>query len=151
MHSSSLVTAIVIPVAPHHATPPVPWAMFGLIAGNLAILITISILGIWGFRLGSKHQGGNGPGGGGTRRPHPQPPPPSGGRNLVSKRLPELDLRDFSAWEAEMKSAATPRRQDHEKAPATRRLGPLTFPLRCACPGATFITRVFFFSAGSEA
>ena len=69
MHSSTLVSAIAIPVAPHHATGPVPWALLELIAGNLAILITILILGIWGFRLGSKHQGGNGPGGGGPRKP----------------------------------------------------------------------------------
>ena len=144
MHSSTLVSAIVVPVAPHHATPPVPWALFELIAGNLAILITILILGIWGFRLGSKHQGGNGPGGGGPRKPHPQPPPPSGGRNLVSNRLPDLDLRDFSAWESEMGSAATPKRPEHEKVPAGTRLGIFTFRPRRARLGATSIARVFY-------
>jgi hypothetical protein len=151
MHSSTLVSAIVIPVAPHHATPPVPWTLFELIAGNLAILITILILGIWGFRLGSKHQGGNGPGGGGPRKPHPQPPPPSGGRNLVSNRLPDLDLRDFSAWEAEMGSAAMPKRPDNEKVPAGTRLGLLTFPLRRARLGTTFIARVFYRCVGQTA
>jgi hypothetical protein len=151
MHSSTLVSAIVIPVAPHHATSPVPWALFELIAGNLAILITILILGIWGFRLGSKHQGGNGPGGGGPRKPHPQPPPPSGGRNVVSNRLPDLDLRDFSAWESELGSAATPKRQDNEKVPAGTRLGLLTFPLRGAWLGMTSIARVFSLCAGEPA
>jgi hypothetical protein len=122
---SGPLLAIVLPVGPHHAGSAVPWALFGVIAGNLATLITILILGIWGFRLGAKHQGGNGPGGGGPRKPSPQSPPPSGGRSPVSDGLPGLDLRDFSAWEAEMESEATPNRQDHERVSASARLGAL--------------------------
>jgi hypothetical protein len=123
---SGPLLAIAVPVGPHHAVPGAPWPLLGVIAGNLATLITILILGIWGFRLGSRHQGGNGPGGGGPRKPSPQSPPPSGGRSPVSDGLPALDLRDFSAWEAEMESATAPRREDHEKVSAAARLGTLT-------------------------
>jgi hypothetical protein len=130
-------------VGPHHAAAGAPWALFGVIAGNLATLITIFILGIWGFRLGSKHQGGNGPGGGGPRKPAPQQPPPSGGKSPVSDGLPGLDLRDFGAWEAEMKSATTSKRQDHEKVPAATRLGRLTASALGSGRGAGGITHVF--------
>ncbi len=123
MPRAVMLSVSALTVGPHHATPPVPWTMFALIFGNLGILITISIVGIWGFRLGSRHQGGNGPDGGGPRKPHPQPPPPSGGRNLVSEGPPNLNLRDFSAWESEMASAASRQRDEHEKVPAGTRLG----------------------------
>jgi hypothetical protein len=118
--------------------------MFVLIAGNVALLIAISVVGLWGFRLGSKRQGGNGPGGGGgPRKPHPQPPPPSGGRNRVPEGLSELDLRDFSAWESELESAATPNRRDHEKAPAGSRLG-----IRAIRPGIGRFLHRHVFRAG---
>jgi hypothetical protein len=123
---SGPLLAIAVPVGPHHVVPGAPWPLVAVLAGNLATLITILILGIWGFRLGSKHQGGNGPGGGGPRKPSPQQPPPSGGRSPLSDRLPDLDLRDFSAWEAEMGSAATPNRRDHQKVPAATKLGIVT-------------------------
>ena len=136
MHSSSLFSALAIPVTSHHATSPVSWGVLALIAGNVAALIAISVVGFWGFRLGSRHEGGNGPGGGGARRPHPQPPPSPGGRRPVSEGLSDVDLRDFNAWESEMESAATPKRRDPEKVPAGTRLGILIFRPHGAGRGA---------------
>jgi hypothetical protein len=127
MLSAPLLSVIALPVSPHHVTPEMSWALIGVIAANVATLITLVFLGFWGFRLGSKRQGGDGPGGGGPRKPSPRPAPPSGGLSLVGKGVPDPDVRDFSVWEAELASAVTPERRDREKAPAARRLGTLTW------------------------
>jgi hypothetical protein len=70
-------------VLPHQAIGGpllVPANLFVLLAAYLIPLVILVVFGIWGFRLGSKHSGGNG-GGGGSKGPEPTPTPPSGGKS----------------------------------------------------------------------
>jgi len=63
----------------------IPGNLFVVVSGYLAILATLVIVAIWGFRLGSKHSGGNPPGG--PKRPEPTRTPP-GGRDLTDECMP---------------------------------------------------------------
>jgi hypothetical protein len=69
----------------------IPGNLLVLVSGYMAILATLVVFGIWGFRLGSQHSGGKPPGGG-PKRPEPTPSPP-GGRELADEQLPaDLDV-----------------------------------------------------------
>jgi hypothetical protein len=86
-----------IAVTPHEAAgsgsvakalAQLPWA----VGGYLIVLAVLIIFGIWGFRLGSQGNGGNGRGGG-TGRPDVELPPAPGDRLADDQRhAADLDV-----------------------------------------------------------
>ena len=103
----------------------VAFPLFAVI-GYLAGLIVLIVGGIWGFRIGSGGDGGNG---GGSKRPGVSPAPPSGGREPTGRDPADRNLADgepggrdlagdFAAWE---KQFGTP---ESDPAPTERVSGP---------------------------
>ena len=81
-------------VLPHQAIGGpmiVPGNLFVVIAGYLIPVAVLVVFGIWGFRLGAKHSGGNS-GGGGPKRPEPTPTPPGGGKSGDTRVLQNLTI-----------------------------------------------------------
>lgn len=85
--------------------------IFIVLSAYLAPLVILVVFGIWGFRLGSRHSGGNSGGGGGPKRPEPRPTPPGGGKSRDNRALESLTIGSLLEPSGQEKQARKPERE----------------------------------------